>query len=126
MTATEDVPWTTGAVCASVDPELFYPPKGGDIRPAKRICAGCPVRIECAEYGITSNDLYGIYGGLTDRERRRLRRAGWKPGDQLPVPRTTRRTSGGHRTGLCLECGKSYARLDEHKKRRHGYLRGAA
>lgn len=62
-------------LCAQTDPELFFPEKGEAPRDAKRICEKCPVRIECQEYALQNNELFGIWGGLTPRERRRIRAA---------------------------------------------------
>ncbi|WP_231839643.1 MULTISPECIES: WhiB family transcriptional regulator [Blastococcus] len=61
------------ALCAETDPEAFFPDKGGSTRDAKRVCAGCPVRAECLEYALASDERFGIWGGLSERERRRVR-----------------------------------------------------
>ncbi|MFP5069614.1 WhiB family transcriptional regulator [Pseudonocardia nantongensis] len=72
----EEVPdWQERALCAQTDPEAFFPEKGGSTREAKRICAGCEVRAECLEYALAQDERFGIWGGLSERERRRLRRA---------------------------------------------------
>ncbi len=70
----EMLAWQDRAACSGVDPELFFPAKGESLAPAKAICAGCPVRVECLEYALTHNERYGIWGGTSERERRRLRR----------------------------------------------------
>lgn len=62
-----------GAVCAQVDPELFFP-EGGSAKDAKSLCAVCPVRIRCLQYALDHNEIYGVYGGTSPRERRALRR----------------------------------------------------
>ncbi|RTL62763.1 MAG: WhiB family transcriptional regulator [Pseudonocardiaceae bacterium] len=67
--------WQERALCAQTDPEAFFPEKGGSTREAKRICAGCEVRAECLEYALAQDERFGIWGGLSERERRRLRRA---------------------------------------------------
>jgi WhiB family redox-sensing transcriptional regulator len=67
--------WQERALCAQTDPEAFFPEKGGSTREAKRICAGCEVRAECLEYALANDERFGIWGGLSERERRRLRRA---------------------------------------------------
>lgn len=67
-----DLEWTEQAVCASVDPELFFPEKGGTTAPAKRVCRGCPVTTECLEWALTAHMHFGIWGGLSERERRKL------------------------------------------------------
>jgi WhiB family transcriptional regulator, redox-sensing transcriptional regulator len=67
--------WREAALCAQVDPELFYPGKGGPLGPARRICAACPVRAACLTDALTTRDTsYGIRAGLTARQRRALLR----------------------------------------------------
>ena len=73
--ATEDEQdWQERALCAQTDPEAFFPEKGGSTREAKRICLGCEVKDECLEYALAHDERFGIWGGLSERERRRLRR----------------------------------------------------
>ena len=67
--------WQERALCAQTDPEAFFPEKGGSTREAKRICAGCEVRAVWLEYALANDERFGIWGGLSERERRRLRRA---------------------------------------------------
>lgn len=64
--------WTEDALCAQTDPEIFFPEKGGSNKMAKAICAECPVIQECLEYALATADRYGVYGGLGERERRKL------------------------------------------------------
>jgi WhiB family redox-sensing transcriptional regulator len=71
----EEQDWQERALCAQTDPEAFFPEKGGSTREAKRICAGCEVRAECLDYALAHDERFGIWGGLSERERRRLRRA---------------------------------------------------
>ena len=71
----EEPDWQERALCAQTDPEAFFPEKGGSTREAKRICSGCDVRAECLEYALAHDERFGIWGGLSERERRRLRRA---------------------------------------------------
>lgn len=66
--------WQERGLCNQVDPELWFPEKGGSTREAKRICSGCPVRTECLDYALAHDERFGIWGGLSERERRRLRR----------------------------------------------------
>ncbi|MPZ89723.1 MAG: WhiB family transcriptional regulator [Nitriliruptorales bacterium] len=70
----ENLPWATGAACLQADPETFFPEKGGSTREAKRICMQCTVREECLEYALANDERFGIWGGLSERERRKLRR----------------------------------------------------
>ena len=66
--------WMLEARCLEADPEAFFPEKGGSTQEAKRICAACPVRNECLEYALEHDERFGIWGGLSERERRRARR----------------------------------------------------
>ncbi len=66
--------WKDEALCAETDPEAFFPEKGGSTREAKKICTGCEVRAECLEFALANDERFGIWGGLSERERRRLRR----------------------------------------------------
>ena len=72
----EEIGWQDQALCAQTDPEAFFPEKGGSTREAKRICSGCDVRAECLEYALAHDERFGIWGGLSERERRRLKRRG--------------------------------------------------
>ena len=67
--------WQEQALCAQTDPEAFFPEKGGSTREAKRICVGCEVKGDCLEYALEQDERFGIWGGLSERERRRLKRA---------------------------------------------------
>lgn len=66
--------WQARALCAQTDPEAFFPEKGGSTRDAKRVCGACVVRSECLEYALSNDERFGIWGGLSERERRRLRK----------------------------------------------------
>jgi WhiB family redox-sensing transcriptional regulator len=65
--------WRLDALCAETDPEAFFPEKGGSTREAKRVCSGCTVRAECLEAALANDERFGIWGGLSERERRRIR-----------------------------------------------------
>jgi WhiB family redox-sensing transcriptional regulator len=64
--------WRDSALCAQVDPDAFFPEKGGSTRAAKEICTRCRVRIECLRFAIANDERFGVWGGLSDRERRHL------------------------------------------------------
>ena len=66
--------WQADALCAETDPEAFFPEKGGSTRDAKRICESCEVREQCLEYALQNDERFGIWGGLSERERRKLRK----------------------------------------------------
>ena len=70
----EEDQWQERALCSQTDPEAFFPEKGGSTREAKRICMGCEVRDECRDYAWAHDERFGIWGGLSERERRRIKR----------------------------------------------------
>jgi WhiB family transcriptional regulator, redox-sensing transcriptional regulator len=71
----QDRDWQNRANCMGVDPDLFFPERGASTREAKEVCRGCVVREDCLEYALANGEKFGIWGGLSERERRRLRRA---------------------------------------------------
>jgi WhiB family redox-sensing transcriptional regulator len=70
----DGVAWQESALCAQTDPELFFPEKGGSVREAKKVCMACPVRAECLEWALDTGERYGIWGGLSERERRKVKK----------------------------------------------------
>ena len=70
----EELSWQERALCAQTDPESFFPEKGGSTREAKRICISCDVKDDCLEYALANDERFGIWGGLSERERRRMKR----------------------------------------------------
>ncbi len=67
--------WQLRANCMGVDPELFFPERGSSTREAKEVCRGCVVSEDCLEFAIANGEKFGIWGGMSERERRRVRRA---------------------------------------------------
>lgn len=67
--------WRKSALCAQADPEAFFPDGGGSTRAAKRVCGRCDVRAKCLDYALTEDIRGGVWGGLSEGERQRLRRA---------------------------------------------------
>ena len=70
-----DLSWQDDGACLGADPDLFFPERGESTREAKEICRGCDVREVCLEYALTAGEKFGIWGGLSERERRRIRRS---------------------------------------------------
>ena len=66
--------WQSDSLCAQTDPEAFFPEKGGSTRDAKKICTSCEVRARCLDYALENDERFGIWGGLSERERRKLRK----------------------------------------------------
>lgn len=65
--------WRDRANCLGVDTDLFFPARGESTREAKAVCAGCVVRDDCLEFALTNAERFGIWGGHSERERRRMR-----------------------------------------------------
>jgi WhiB family redox-sensing transcriptional regulator len=66
--------WQDEANCLGVDPDLFFPERGASTREAKEVCRGCVVRDACLEFALANGEKFGIWGGMSERERRRIRR----------------------------------------------------
>lgn len=66
--------WQTEANCLGVDADLFFPERGASTKEAKAVCQGCEVKNDCLEYALKNGEKFGIWGGLSERERRRIRR----------------------------------------------------
>ncbi|WUU93868.1 WhiB family transcriptional regulator [Spirillospora sp. NBC_01491] len=69
------MPWQMFALCAQTDPEAFFPETGAPTQQAKRVCRSCPVRSECLDYALAHGETYGVWGGLSGRERRQLKQS---------------------------------------------------
>lgn len=65
--------WQHRALCAQTDPEAFFPEKGGSTRDAKAVCSHCEVRQQCLTWAIEHDERFGIWGGLSERERRKYK-----------------------------------------------------
>ena len=78
-----EAPWKAAGKCAGTDPALFFPGRGmsHDLSHAKAVCNGtddgepCCVREQCLQYALDGHEIYGVWGGTSERERRKLRRA---------------------------------------------------
>jgi len=74
ITAT-DIAWQEQALCAQTGADFFFPEPGSSVRDAKRICGLCAIRSECLEYALIHDERFGVWGGLSEKERMQLRRA---------------------------------------------------
>lgn len=72
--APEDLSWQDRGRCAETFPDAFFPEKGGSTREAKAVCRSCEVRESCLQYALEHDERFGIWGGMSERERRRLKR----------------------------------------------------
>jgi hypothetical protein len=83
--------WMAEAACAGMDPKLFFPKRGQTtvVEQAKAVCRVCPVRAECLDYALTVRERNGIWGGTSERQRRKIRPRG-RPGSGRRGPAVTR------------------------------------
>jgi WhiB family redox-sensing transcriptional regulator len=72
--AIDELSWQDYANCRGADADLFFPERGASTRRAKAICAACEVRGDCLDFAILYGEKFGIWGGMSERERRRVRR----------------------------------------------------
>ncbi len=70
----DDRPWAAYAACREVDADLFFSTNDAEVGEALRICSGCPVKVECREWALETRMPFGVWGGLTERERKRILR----------------------------------------------------
>lgn len=91
----ERADWAADANCRGLDSELFFPERGQSTSEAKAICHECDVRAECLAYALNNGEHHGIWGGLSERERRviRTKRSVLATG---PLQRTTVQEHGTH------------------------------
>jgi WhiB family redox-sensing transcriptional regulator len=75
LSGQEELSWQTQANCMGVDPDLFFPERGVPNREAVEVCRGCVVREDCLDFALANGEKFGIWGGMSERERRRIRRA---------------------------------------------------
>ncbi|MCX5415437.1 WhiB family transcriptional regulator [Streptomyces sp. NBC_00059] len=73
-TMTDELTWQETALCAQAGPEFFFPAPGSSTREAKQLCNACEGRLACLEYALTHDERFGVWGGLSEKERERLRR----------------------------------------------------
>ncbi|MFD5661536.1 WhiB family transcriptional regulator [Streptomyces hirsutus] len=72
--ASPDLTWQEEALCAQTGGDFFFPEPGSSVRDAKRICGLCPIRVTCLDYAMTNDMRFGVWGGLSEKERLDLRR----------------------------------------------------
>ena len=85
--------WMIDARCRGLAPTEFFPSASRGVETAQHICADCPVRVECLEYALTNHMKYGVWGGVSERERRRLLHR--RRRDLLPTPHTNQHDRDG-------------------------------
>ncbi|MEU1511254.1 WhiB family transcriptional regulator [Streptomyces sp. NPDC005811] len=71
---TSDLGWQSQALCAQTGADFFFPEPGSSVREAKRICGMCDMRVACLEYALAHDERFGVWGGLSEKERLQIRR----------------------------------------------------
>ncbi|AJP04851.1 transcriptional regulator [Streptomyces cyaneogriseus subsp. noncyanogenus] len=74
ITSPPEFDWQQEALCAQTGGDFFFPEPGSSVREAKRICGLCPIRSACLEYALSNDERFGVWGGLSEKERLQLRR----------------------------------------------------
>lgn len=133
---TEPLPaesWRSQALCAQIDSEIFFPDKGGSTKDAKQICSLCPVRLECLQTALDREERFGVWGGLSERERRRLnapRRPKIPAPTRTPIPLSAglaHGTRGGYNAGCkCRACCAADGHYQRQRHQQRGNYGGAA
>lgn len=100
--------WWDAAECRGVDPNVFYPFTDADVAAAKAICAQCPVRQACLDHALAHREDYGVWGGATERERRKMTRA---PKRKRAGHGTRSLYAGGCRCPRCTAANAHYLRI---------------
>jgi WhiB family redox-sensing transcriptional regulator len=67
-----DTEWMAKGLCTNVPPSRFFPSDGAGVEVARRICADCPVKDDCLEHALAHRIDHGVWGGCSERERRRI------------------------------------------------------
>ncbi len=67
--------WVADAACRGMNPTLFFPERGHTAELAKAVCRSCPVRCQCLDLAMINGERFGVFGGMSERERRKLRRS---------------------------------------------------
>lgn len=106
MAASMRPEWSAGAACNDMPQGWFYPKRGESAREPKEVCAGCEVARECLRFAIENKEMFGIWGGYSERERRRIRKIynTFTAGKSVPARQFTRATNNGEVvTGMLVE-----------------------
>jgi WhiB family transcriptional regulator, redox-sensing transcriptional regulator len=87
MDTSADTKWMAKGLCADKPPALFFPSDGVGVELAKRICEECPVRSECLEFALENRIDHGVWGGTSERQRRRIVKARASEGSRQRMAR---------------------------------------
>ena len=103
--------WQAVAACRGLDPDLFYIDRGESTAEAKTVCASCPVIAQCLDFALANHEKFGIWGGRSERERRRLRHVARQPAKHVcPCCGDTFRPSGKTHRFCSADCRTHHQR----------------
>lgn len=102
-----DLDWREAAACKGKDPDMWFPERGSTIARAIAICEACPVRVDCLQHALAAKEKFGIWGGLSEKERRTLRRRR-ATRESLPAVKPHGTLSRFHYGCRCPECRAAY------------------
>lgn len=123
--------WRDDALCAQVDTDVFFPEKAGaSSAPAKRVCALCPVTAQCLQFALDNRERFGIWGGLSERERAKLRTTPTRVPSRTPLPLSaglSHGTRSAYNAGCkCRACCAAEGYYQRNRHARRGNYGGAA
>lgn len=108
--------WEGDALCAQVDPEIFFPEKGGSTKEAKSICAKCEVANECLIFALANDERYGVFGGKSERERRAMKPRKCRECENPVLGNPSARYCSAE----CSEAGARRMRREAERRRKEG------
>lgn len=103
-------PWMVDAACKGMDPEFFFPGRGERTDHIVAFCAECPVRDDCLQHALETRELHGYWGGVSERERRKMRRGRQRPACGTENGYSSHRRHGEDACGPCREAHAAYHR----------------
>jgi WhiB family redox-sensing transcriptional regulator len=116
--------WMADAQCKGMEVDLFFPERGRDVSKARAVCAECPVQAQCRDYAIDQGIHHGIWGAMSERQRRSVRRSGRPSRGRLLQPCGTMAAYARHKVNgepTCDACRKVAAEYNrDYRARRAG------
>ena len=86
--------WITRRGCGDIDPNVFFPNDGAGVVVAQKVCAKCPVKVPCRDYALANNITHGVWGGTSERQRRRILRDRRRAMQQTGMPQAAMQQTG--------------------------------
>ena len=99
--------WHSAALCAQVGGDFWHPERGESALSAKRVCLNCEVRVQCLQWALDHDERFGVFGGYSERERRRIAR-GEKVALITPKPKPPPPPTPRHIDRTCAHCRSGF------------------